>query len=129
MSLFDNLTRLTTTLVGMLHTRLELMTVELEEELLRFTRYFIYSLITLYCAGMAVALAVFLLIALFWEDHRITVFVLLIGFFSAASIALAAWLRNQFLNKPRLLEHSINEFKKDTGLVSPRDTVAQGDRS
>ena len=127
MSLFDNLTRLTNTLVGMLLTRLELMTVELEEELLRFVRYFIYSLVTLFCAGMAVALAVFLLIALFWEDHRIAVFVLLIGFFGATSIALALWLRHQFLNKPRLLEHSIDEFKKDTGLTSPRDTMAQGD--
>lgn len=121
MSLFDNLNRLANTLAGMMHTRLELMAVELEEELLRFARYFVYSLVTLFCAGMAVGLGVFLLIALFWDEHRIAVFVTLIGVFGGISFALAAWLRHQFLYKPRLLEHTINEFKKDTGLISPNE--------
>ena len=129
MSLFDNLNRLASTLAGMMHTRLELMAVELEEELLRFARYFVYSLVTLFCAGMAVALGVFMLIALFWDEHRIAVFLTLIGFFGGASIALGAWLRHQFLNKPRLLEHTINEFKKDTGLIPSSEPGAGGDPS
>ena len=129
MSLFNSLNRLTTTLAGMMQTRLELMAVELEEELLRFARYFVYSLVTLFCAGMAVALGVFMIIALFWDEHRIAVFVTLIGFFGGLSIALAAWLRHQFLNKPRLLEYTINEFKKDTGLIPANDPAKRGEPS
>lgn len=126
MSLSDNLNRLAATLTSMLHTRLELVTVELEEELLRFARYFIYSLIALFCAGMAVALGVFLVIALFWDEHRIAIFITLIAGFGGTSVVLAMWLRNQFLNKPRLLEYSINEFKKDTALVIARAAKADG---
>ena len=117
MSISDSFNRITATLVAMLHTRLELASVELEEELLRFSSYFIYALIALYCAGVAISLGIFLIIALFWDDHRIAVLLCLIILFGATSIFVAAWLRKQFLNKPRLFGQSISELKKDADLI------------
>lgn len=117
MSIKDNFSRIVATLVGMLQTRLELVSVELEEELIRFSSYFIYALIVLFCAGVAVSLSIILIVAMYWDDHRVAVLLCLIGFFSIAAVAVAAWLRNQFLNKPRLLEQSIAELKKDTVLI------------
>ncbi len=125
MGFSDSIGRIVSTLVTMLQTRIELVTVELEEELVRFSTYFIVALIALFCAGVAVSLGVFLLIALFWDEHRVAVIVSLIGVFGVASIIISAWLRTQFLNKPRLLEQSIAEFKKDVALLGPQDSDNQ----
>jgi uncharacterized membrane protein YqjE len=122
MSITNNINRIVSTLVAMMQTRLELISVELEEELTRIASYFVYALIALYCAGVAVSLGIFLVIALFWDEHRIAVLLTLIGLFGAISIFIAAWLRTQFLNKPRLLEQTIAELKKDTELARFRDT-------
>ena len=117
MSIKDNFSRIVSTLVGMVQTRMELVSVELEEELIRFSSYFIYALIVLFCAGVAVSLTIILIIAMYWDEHRIAVLLCLIGFFSIVGIAVAAWLRKQFLNKPRLLEQSIAELRKDAELI------------
>jgi len=121
MSIKDNLSRIVSTLVAMLQTRLELMSVELEEELIRFSGYFICALIVLFCAGVAVLLTIILILAMFWDDHRVAALLCLIGFFGISGAAIAAWLRNQFLNKPRLLEHSIAELRKDAELIRFHD--------
>ncbi len=114
--------RMASTLVAMLQTRLELASVELEEELVRFSIFFIATLIALFCAGVAVALLIFLVIALFWDTYRITVLLCLIGLFGAGSALVAAWVRRQFQNRPRLFEYSIAELRKDVDLVHSRQT-------
>jgi len=117
MSIKEQVGRIASTLVDMLHTRLELASVELEEELLRFSTYFIVALIALFCAGVAVSLLIFLVIALYWDQHRIAVLLSLIGAFGLASAAISVWLRNQFLNRPRLFENSFAELRKDVDLI------------
>jgi uncharacterized membrane protein YqjE len=120
MTIQSSISRIAATVVAMLQTRIELVSVELEEELVRFSTYFIATLIALFCAGVAVTLGIFLVIALYWDEHRIAVLLTLIGIFSVTSVALAAWVRNQFMTKPRLLENSIAELKKDAELISLR---------
>lgn len=122
MSIKQRIGRIASTLAAMLQTRLELVSVELEEELLRFASYFVFTIIALFCAGVAVALAIVLVVAIFWDDHRIAVLTTLIGAFGLASVAIGAWLNNQLQNKPRLLQHSIAEFKKDAELMRRDDT-------
>jgi uncharacterized membrane protein YqjE len=116
MTISTSINRIVATMIAILQTRLELVTVELEEELIRFASYFVYTLIALFCAGVAISLGIFLIIALFWDEHRIAVLLSLITLFGACSIFIAAWLRKQLINKPRLLEHSIAEIKKDAEL-------------
>ncbi len=121
MSITATITRLTGTLVAMMQTRLELVTVELEEEVVRLSSYFIVTLCALFFAGIALLLGIFLIIVLYWDAHRIAVLLSLITGFGSLSIGLALWLRIQFLNKPRLLEQSIAEFKKDSEIFRNND--------
>ena len=125
MTISTGINRIVSTLIAILQTRLELVTVELEEELIRFATYFVYTLIALFCAGVAISLGIFLIIALFWDEHRITVLLSMIVIFGACSIFIAARLRKQLINKPRLLEHSIAEIKKDAKLLRSRAQTAQ----
>ncbi|PRC91546.1 phage holin family protein [Solimicrobium silvestre] len=129
MTISATINRIISTVVAMLYTRLELVTVELEEEFLRFSSYFIYALIALFCGGVAVSLLIFLVIALFWDEHRVAVLLSLIAVFSAISIYIAAWLRTQMSNKPRLLEQTIAELKKDAELLRVRESDSEQEPS
>lgn len=127
MAITSNINRIASTLAAMIQTRLELVSVELEEELVRFSSYFVYSLVALYCAAVAVTLGIVLVIVLYWDDHRFAVLATLIVVFAAASAAIAEWLRQQFLNKPRLLEHSLAEMKKDVETIHSRSADSDSD--
>lgn len=117
MAITESLARLTATLTGIIHTRLELVSVELEEELAHFSSMLLWSLTALFCAGIAVMLAILLLVALFWDSHRLAVLLGLLGVFSTAALTLGLWLRHTLLNKPRLLSHTLEELKKDAAAL------------
>jgi uncharacterized membrane protein YqjE len=117
MSITATLGRITSTLVAILHTRLDLIRVELEEEVIRFSSYFMYALIALFCGGVAVSFILVLILVLFWDDHRITVILSYIALFSILSAFIFSWLKKQIANKPHLLEQSIAEFRKDIELL------------
>jgi len=118
MSITVTLTRLIGTLVSMMQTRLELITVELEEELLRLSSYVFLALCTLFFAGVALLLGVSLIVVLFWDEHRIAVLASMMVVFGVVSAGMGFWLRWQFLTKPSLLEQSMAELKKDSALFS-----------
>ena len=116
MSITTTAGRIVSTLVTMLHTRLDLISVELEQEVLRFSSYFIYALIGLFCGGVAVSFILVLLLVLFWENYRTEVLVSIITIFGALSVFIFSWLREQMTSKPHLFEQSIAELKKDMKL-------------
>ncbi|AZP12912.1 phage holin family protein [Undibacterium parvum] len=113
MAIVDSVGRLAGTLVGILHTRLGLIAVEVEEEMSRFSSYLLWSLVALFCGGIAVLLGVLLVVALFWDTHRIEVLLTLIAVFTASALILAWRLSKALKNKPRLLAYSLNELSKD----------------
>jgi len=117
MSITTTAGRIISTLATMLHTRLDLISVELEQELLRYSSYFIYALIALFCGGVAVSFTLVLTLVLFWEDYRTEVLVSFITIFGALSVFIFSWLREQIANKPHLFEQSIAELKKDMKLL------------
>ena len=117
MSIATTTGNIVSTLIAMLHTRLDLMRVELEEELLRFSSYFIYALIALFCGGVAVSFILVLILVLFWEEYRIPIITSYIVLFGAMSVFICSWLKKQILDKPHLFEQSAAEFKKDIALL------------
>lgn len=113
MAIVDSVGRLAATLVGILHTRLALIAVEVEEELTRFSSYLLWSLVALFCAGVAVLLGVLLVVAIFWDTHRFAVLLSLIALFSGIALVLGWRLRETLRNKPRLLAYTLNELSSD----------------
>lgn len=122
MAIAESLARVAATLTGTIHTRLELVSVELEEELNRFSSLLLWSLTALFCAGIAVLLSILLLVACFWDTHRLTVLSGLLAAFAGAAVALGLWLRRSLRNKPRLLSHTLAELQKDTAALQEAAT-------
>lgn len=111
--LLASLTALAATLVAIAHTRLDLLSTDLDEEREHFSSMLMLTLTALFFLGLGVVLTTILLVAFFWESHRILVLGLIAGCFF--SVSLAAWGRAMYKTrtKPRLFAVSMAELLKD----------------
>lgn len=121
MAILDSLSRLAATLVDTAHTRLELLSVDIETEIRTWLRYLLWSLIALFFAAMAVFVGVVLIIALFWDEHKIAAMSTLLGLFGGGAIVIVLSLRYAMKQKPPLLNSTLNELRKDSDALRGRD--------
>ena len=117
MAIVDSLARLAATLLETVHTRLELVSVEIEEEMARYSSYLLRVVVALFCAGISVLLAILLIVVIFWDSHREAVLLGLIAVFAGVALYLGWWLRESMRNKPRLLGYTLDELKRDTNTL------------
>ncbi len=117
--LFDSVKKIAATLLAIGHTRLELLSAELEEERAWTTSLLMWTLTALFCAAVAVVFGTLLVVVLFWEANRERVLaVLAIVFFVAAAIAwYVVW--NMAKARPRLFSASLAELAKDRERLVP----------
>lgn len=113
MGIIRNIARMVSTLLAIFHTRIELFTVELQEEAHRLLSYLILSLVALFCVMMAFLLAIFLVIVLFWDTHRILVISGLVVFFGGVAVLVSIGIRSSYRKKPRMLAYTRNEIARD----------------
>ena len=116
----QSLRNLAATLVAIVHTRLELLVTDIEEERVRLLDLLLWTAAALFLLGVAVVLGVILLIALFWDTHRIAVIATLAGVFLAAGIATAVRARNRLHGRSRLFAASLDELARDRDQLTPR---------
>jgi uncharacterized membrane protein YqjE len=74
----------------------------------------------LFCLGVGILLFTILLIAVFWDSHRISVIAVLTGIFLAAGIGMAIGARNRMQIRSRLFSASLNELARDKDQLRPR---------
>lgn len=111
--LFDSLKALAATLVAIAHTRLDLLASDLEEERAHLFSLLVLALVGLFFLGIGVMLAAMLLVAAFWDTHRLLVLGLLAGAFLAAGIAAWVIATRKARSKPKLFAASMSELLKD----------------
>lgn len=100
-------------------TRLELVSVELQEEVQRILSYLVLSLLALFCAVMALSLATFLIIVLCWDSYRILSICCLIVFFALMALVMGLNVRASFRKKPKLFAYTRAEIAKDLERMRP----------
>ena len=118
--LFESLTVLATTLVAIAHTRLDLLSTDLEEEREHLLSLLVLTLAALFCLGVGVVLATILLVAVFWDTHRLLVLGTLAGFFLAVGMAAWGFAMRKARTKPRLFAASLLELLKDRQQIDSR---------
>lgn len=117
MAIAHALGQLGATLLTMLHTRLALAAVELEEESRRFLGYLILGLLSLFLFGLAVALLALFVIVLFWDNYRLQAIGGMALLFGVAGAAVALRIQASFAAKPRLMGETVAELGKDLALL------------
>ena len=121
--MFELVKRMAATLLVMLHTRAELLAVEVEEEVLRFFCYLILSLVALVCFSVTALLVILLVIVAFWDTNRIAAILCMMGVFGIGAIGIALYVRNAFRNKPRFLSSTLDEIAKDIEMIKPASSA------
>lgn len=111
--LFDSLKTLSVSLVGIFHTRLELLSNDIAEEREHLITLLVLVQLALFFLGVSVVLLALLVAVAFWETHRLLALGGVTGLFMLAS-AGAAWLAlHKTRTRPRLFEASLAELSKD----------------
>ncbi|MDP2787301.1 MAG: phage holin family protein [Pseudomonadota bacterium] len=111
--LLESLSTLAATLVAIAHTRLDLLSADLEEEREHFISLLVLALAALFCLGVGVLLATLLLVVAFWDTYRLLVLGMLAGLFLAAGIAVWRFALYKARTKPRVFAASMSELLKD----------------
>lgn len=117
--LFDSLKALSGSLAGMVHTRLALLSNDLAEEQARLTAYWVGLLVALFCIGVGAVLLVMLIVAAFWDTHRLLALGVLGGVFLAAGLGAGAFTLHRNQTRPRPFDASLGELAKDRQALAP----------
>lgn len=118
--LLDSLTTLVASLVAIAHTRLDLLSLDLEEEREHFLSLLVLALATLFCLGIGVLLTALLLVVAFWDSYRLLVLASLAGLFLVAGITTWRIALNKTRAKPRFFAASMAELLKDRQQLTSR---------
>ncbi len=120
MALAQSLARLANTSLGILRSRLELASIDLEDELRCAIGVLLAGSAAVMLASFALLFAAFAVVVLYWDEHRIAALCGAGGLFAllAALLAIGVW---RFLDtKPRFMAATLAELEKD------RDQIGAG---
>lgn len=111
--LLGSLKRLTNTCIGIVHTRLELLSTDLEEGRERLISLLAMTFVALFCLCFGMVLLAILIVVLFWDTHRLLVLSLLTGLFILTGGIIGALALRALKSMPRMFEASLAELVKD----------------
>lgn len=111
--LFESLRTLSVSLVGIVQTRLELLSTDVAEEREQLTAFLVRVLVALGCLGVGVVLLAISVVVAFWDTHRLLALTGMTGVFLAAGLGLGWYAVRRVRAKPRLFEASLGELSKD----------------
>lgn len=111
--LFQSLTSFLATLVGVAHTRLQLLTTELQEEVQRAAQLLIWAFIALFAAMLGLFLGALTVVFVFWDTHRLLAALVMTAALFGIAAAAALVLRAQLKTRPPMLDETLAELAKD----------------
>jgi uncharacterized membrane protein YqjE len=117
--LFNSLKTLSGSLVGLVQTRLELLSIDIAEERVHLTQLLVLGLLALFCFGMGMVLLAMLIVVVFWDTHRLAALGGLTGFFLVAGAALVGFALHKVRTRPRLFQATLAELSKDRQHLNP----------
>jgi uncharacterized membrane protein YqjE len=99
--------------LAVLHTRIQLLGVELEQELWRARSLLVWGFAALLLGLLALGCTALVVIIAFWDSHRLLASCLVAGAFVAMTL-LALWLFQRAARaRPRLFEGTLRELQRD----------------
>lgn len=111
--LLHSLRNLAGTAVAVAHTRLELLSVELQEERLRLGSLILYATAAAFFLGFGAVLLAVLLTVVFWDSHRLLALAVSTALFLAAGAVCTVAARRRSREGSRLFRASLEELSRD----------------
>jgi uncharacterized membrane protein YqjE len=116
----ESLKRMAGTLLAIFQTRLELFSLEMEEERLNIEQMLLYGSIALFFFGLAILLLTIFIVVLLWDSYRLPMLGSFTGLYFVAG--LVAWdaLRRVAREKSKLFSASLAALADDRDQLAPR---------
>lgn len=111
--LFASLGQLGARLLGIAHTRVQLLALEIEEERRHFLAMLVLILLAAFCLALAVALLTIVVIVAYWDEHRVAVLLALAGGYGLAGVSTVLWTASRMRAKSSPFAASLAELRKD----------------
>jgi uncharacterized membrane protein YqjE len=111
--LLNSIALLGRTLIAIIHTRLHLLAVDLEEDRLQLLQMIKLMVFTMFCFAIGLILLTILIVILFWENHRVLALGVLSGIFLLTSLITWRYGLYKARQKPVIFNSSLGELLKD----------------
>lgn len=108
---------LSDSLLATVQDRLELFSVELQEEKFRLIRIFIWISTAIFTGMMALAFASLTLVYLFWESARLAVLGGLTAFYAGALVVIIVTFRRFLARQPSPFAATLQEIGEDRACI------------
>jgi uncharacterized membrane protein YqjE len=118
--LFQSVNNFLATFVAIVHTRLELLTTELQEEVRQVGAILLWAFIAAFAAMMGLFLGALAVIFVFWDTHRLEASLAMIALFISVAVGSGLVLRHKLTTKPPLLDDTLAELAKDRDQLRAR---------
>lgn len=118
MSIRAAISRIGATVVAMVHTRLELAAVEMQEEARRLAGYLVSVLLATFLLACSILLAALFVIVLFWDSYRLLAVGGMTVLFALAGFVILNKVRTSFESRPPLLSATLAELRNDADFIA-----------
>ena len=115
--LLDTLRALGDSLLGSLHDRLELISVEVQEEKHRLIQTFVWISAAIFTGMIAIAFASLTLVVYFWDTARVAALGGLTLLYTGTAVAIVLALRRHLKRQPGPFAATLEEFRTDRACI------------
>lgn len=115
--ILDSFRALGDTLLASAQERVELVSLELQEEKLRLVQTFLGISVAVFAVAMTLTFASLTLVFLFWESARLAVLGGLTLLYLGAAVAAVVSLRRYLARQPQPFAATIEELKADRACI------------
>jgi uncharacterized membrane protein YqjE len=106
--------------VAVIKTRVEIISVEIEEQREWMEQLLLLAVGAAFCLSMGMILLTLLIVVLFWENHPLVVLGGFTILYLGGGIVLWLTLREKIRSKPRIFSATSSELGKDYTALQPR---------
>lgn len=118
--MFQSLSRFSGTLLGIVHTRLELLRTELQEEVQHAAKLALWGFVAAFAGLMALFMGALTVVFAFWDTHRLIASLAMVGLFLLIAVAAALVTSHKLRTKPPMLDATLAELAKDRDQLRAR---------
>ena len=111
--LLHSVGRLANTLLAIGQNRLELLSLDLEDDRAHMWAILLLTVLALFCLAVGTLLVTVVLVLHFWDEHRVLVLAVLAMTYIACGIGAWCVALHRTRTKPRLFTASLAELHKD----------------
>ncbi|HVC02182.1 MAG TPA: phage holin family protein [Steroidobacteraceae bacterium] len=115
--LIASLRRVVATLIELARTRLELVSVEIEEQIEYAAHLVLWGAAAMYFGSLALLLLAITVVIAFWDTHRLLAACLVTGAFAIAALVAVLEVRRRLRERPRLLSATTEELRRDAAAL------------